>query len=115
MEVSAYDAEALSQGQSQGAGTIVGRNGGSHRTAPQEPDPVDERHNYLPAFELNCYICLDALLAQIAYNFEISEALKAPLTSEELMQSHLTKYFEYASKLIEKRKRGIEKRKKSKA
>ncbi len=36
-------------------------------------DPVDERHNYLPAFELNCYICLDALLAQIAHNFEISE------------------------------------------
>lgn len=36
-------------------------------------DPVDARHNYLPAFELNCYICLDALLAQIAHNFEITE------------------------------------------
>lgn len=36
-------------------------------------EPVNERRNYLPAFELNCYICLDALLAQIASNFEITE------------------------------------------
>jgi D-arabinose 5-phosphate isomerase GutQ len=36
-------------------------------------DPVDARRNYLPAFELNCYICLDALLAQIAHNFGITE------------------------------------------
>ena len=36
--------------------------------------PVHKRHNYFPAFELNCYITFDALLAQLAHNFEISEA-----------------------------------------
>ncbi|MCF2139404.1 MAG: hypothetical protein K9W44_05045 [Candidatus Lokiarchaeota archaeon] len=35
--------------------------------------PVHRRHNYFPAFELNCYITFDALLAQIAYNFDIAE------------------------------------------
>lgn len=35
--------------------------------------PVHRRHNYFPAFELNTYITFDALLAQIAYNFDIKE------------------------------------------
>ena len=35
---------------------------------------TDDRQNYLPAFELNYYITLDCLLAQIASNHEISEA-----------------------------------------
>lgn len=36
--------------------------------------PVHQRRNYFPAFELNCYITFDALLAQVAYNRDISEA-----------------------------------------
>ncbi|MHA1520448.1 MAG: hypothetical protein ACTSRK_09720 [Promethearchaeota archaeon] len=35
---------------------------------------VNQRHNSFPSFELNCYITFDALLAQLAHNFDISEA-----------------------------------------
>jgi hypothetical protein len=44
------------------------------------------RSNYLPLFELNCYLTLDALLAQIASNHGISE--------EDMKRSHRPKILE---------------------
>jgi hypothetical protein len=45
-----------------------------------------ERKQFLPEFELNVYITLDALLAQIASNNGITE--------EDMRRSHRLKYLE---------------------
>ncbi len=48
--------------------------------------PTRFRSNYLPLFELNCYLTLDALLAQIASNHGISE--------DDMKRSHRPKILE---------------------
>ena len=69
-------------GRVDGRLVIPGRNE-SHSGYNQ---PSDKREHYLPAFELNCYITLDALLAQIAVDHNITE--------DDMRSSHRAKVLE---------------------